>query len=189
MDSIPSPAETSVNGASRVDLSGSCGGLRWYAVHTLPRCELRAKAQLECQQFRAFLPKRLKTIRHARKLTTGPAPLFPRYLFLELDLGYHRWRSVNGTFGVSSLIMQGDRPHPVPRGVVEMLIASVGPYGLLRSEESLKVGTQVRLAAGPFADQLGVLEHLDESGRVRVLLNIMGAAVPVEIRRDFVSAA
>jgi transcriptional antiterminator RfaH len=155
----------------------------------LPGCESRAKAQLENQKFRAFLPNRLRTVRHARKLSTKPAPLFPRYLFVQLDLGHHRWRSINGTFGVSSLIMQGDHPHPVPRGIVETLIASADNFGLLRFEERLKVGTQVRLAAGPFAEQLGVLDRLDDSGRVRVLLNIMGAAVPVEIRRDFVAAA
>jgi transcriptional antiterminator RfaH len=158
--------------------------LRWYAVHTLSGCEARAKAQLENQNFRAFLPNRLKTVRHARKLITKLAPLFPRYLFVELDLDYHRSRSVNG----QALSCRGIA-HPVPRGIVETLIRSVDQHGMLRFEENLKVGAQVRLAAGPFAEQLGVMARLDDSGRVRVLLNIMGAAVPVEVRRDFVAAA
>ena len=82
-------------------------GERWYAVHTLPFGERRAAAQLENQDFSAFLPKRQKTIRHARKLSTITAPFFPRYLFVALDLDRHRWRSVNGTIGVSSLVMVG----------------------------------------------------------------------------------
>jgi transcriptional antiterminator RfaH len=187
----PARAGTEINAVAAPQPVGTCtrGGPRWYAAHTLPGCERRAKAQLENQMFRAFLPTRLKTVRHARKLINKIAPLFPRYLFVELDLGHHRWRSVNGTFGVSSLVMQGDRPHPVPRGIVETLIASVDQHGHLRFEENLKVGAQVRLAAGPFAEQLGVLERLDDSRRVRVLLNIMGAAVPVEVRQDFVAVA
>jgi transcription elongation factor/antiterminator RfaH len=165
------------------------GCLRWYAVHTQPNRELRAKSQLENQGYEVFLPRCLKTVRHARKLTNVAAPFFPRYLFVRLDLVQHRWRSVNGTFGVISLVMQGEKPHPVPRGVVEAMIACVDTSGFLCFKESLVLGTQVRLAAGPFAEQLGILDRLDDSGRVRVLLDIMGAAIPVYVERKFVVTA
>jgi transcription antitermination factor NusG len=69
------------------------------------------------------------------------------------------------------------------------MIASVDASGLLRLEENLKVGSPVRLAAGPFADQLGILDRLDDSGRVRVLLEIMGGTIPVQLERRFVTAA
>ena len=64
--------------------------LRWYAVHTQPHRELRAKNQLENQSYQVFLPLRLKTIRHARKLSNVASPFFPRYLFIQLDLTQHR---------------------------------------------------------------------------------------------------
>jgi len=154
-------------------------GERWYAVHTLPYAEKRAQAQLENQKFRVFLPQRHKTIRHARKLSMVIAPFFPRYLFVVLDLRVHQWRSINGTLGVSSLVMGGDLPCPVPSGIVESMLALSQPDGLLRFKTNLKLGAPVRLAAGPFADQLGVLDRLDDSGRIRVLLNILGRQVPV----------
>src|SRR6201995_4098463 len=91
---------------------------RWYAVHTLPFAEARAEHHLRRQEFRTFQPKRHKTIRHARKLSTVEAPFFPRYLFTVLDMTRHQWRSINGTIGVSRLVMCGDQPNPVPRGVV-----------------------------------------------------------------------
>ena len=162
---------------------------RWYAVHTQPNREARAKNQLENQSYEVFLPRRLKTVRHARKLTNVAAPFFPRYLFIRLDLTRDRWRSVNGTFGVTRLVMQGDMPHPVPRGVVETMIAVVDTKGFLRLDEGLKVGSPVRLIAGPFAEQLGTLDRLDDSGRVRVLLKIMDATVPVQLERKVVTAA
>jgi len=164
-------------------------GARWYAVHTQPNRESRAKNQLENQAYEVFLPRRLETVRHARKLTNVAAAFFPRYLFIRLDLTRDRWRSVNGTFGVSRLVMQGELPHPVPRGVVETIVAAVDANGFLRLEESLKIGSQVRLMAGPFAEQLGTLDRLDDSGRVRVLLEIMGATVPVQLERKIVTAA
>jgi transcription antitermination factor NusG len=35
------------------------------------------------------------------------------------------------------------------------------------------------LTQGPFAEYLGTLDRLDESGRVRVLLDMLGRQVPV----------
>jgi transcription elongation factor/antiterminator RfaH len=152
---------------------------RWYAVHTLPFAEARAEGQLYRQGFQTFQPKRLKTVRHARRLNTVEAPFFPRYLFIVLNLARHQWRSVNGTFGVSRLVMGGDQPHPVPHGVVEALIAAADGRGILELGRKLQVGGPVRLMAGPFADQLAILDDLDDSGRVRVLLDILGRQVAI----------
>jgi transcriptional antiterminator RfaH len=152
---------------------------RWYAVHTLPFAEQRAQGNLANQNFRTFMPKRHKTVRHARKLSTVEAPFFPRYLFIALDLDRHQWRSVNGTFGVSRLVMRGDVPHPVPAGVVEALVASADASGILRLGLTLQVGGPVRMMAGPFAEQLAILDQLDDSGRVRVLLDILGRKVAI----------
>ncbi|HJU15260.1 MAG TPA: transcriptional activator RfaH [Stellaceae bacterium] len=157
---------------------------RWYAVHTLPCNEARAEWHLGNQSFRTFMPKRRKTVRHARKLSTVEAPFFPRYLFVVLDLTRHQWRSVNGTYGVSRLVMRGDEPHPVPPGVVEALVASADANGVLQLDRHLQVGGPVRLLAGPFAEQLAVLEHLDDAGRVRVLLDIFGRKVAVSTGAD-----
>jgi transcription elongation factor/antiterminator RfaH len=154
-------------------------GERWYAVHTLPFAEARAEGQLRNQRFRTFQPKRLKTVRHARKLSTVEAPYFPRYLFIVLDLGRHQWRKVNGTFGVSRLVMRGDQPHPVPPGVVEALIATADARSILQLDDKLQIGGPVRLMAGPFAEQLAILDHLNDTGRVRVLLDILGRQVAI----------
>jgi transcription antitermination factor NusG len=158
-------------------------GERWYAVHTLSFAEKRAQVQLENQQFRTFMPKRLKTVRHARKLSTIVAPFFPRYLFIVLDLGRDRWRSVNGTFGVANLVMGGELPCPAPAGIVESMQALADASGVLDLRADLKVGAPVRLAAGPFAEQLAVLDRMDDSGRIRVLLDMLGRKVPVLLDR------
>jgi transcriptional antiterminator RfaH len=158
---------------------GRSTGERWYAVHTLPCAEARAEAQLRRQGFLTFQPKRHKTVRHARRLSTVEAPFFPRYLFVALDLAHHQWRSVNGTFGVSRLVMWSDRPHPIPRGVVEALIAAADARGILQLFRKLQIGGPVRLMAGPFAEQLAILDDLDDSGRVRVLLDILGRQVAI----------
>ncbi len=160
------------------------GGQRWFAVHCLPRREAGAQRQLENQGFHTFLPRCLKARRHARKLENVLAPIFPRYLFVVLDLDRDRWRSVNGTFGVARLVtMAGDRPQPAPRGVVEALIALTDGRGVLRFDGGgrLAVGQKVRILAGAFAEQIGLLRRLDDNGRVCLLLDVMGGRIGVTL--------
>jgi len=152
---------------------------RWYVVRTRPQREEQAARQLENQNYRVFLPRFLKNRRHARKFETVSAPLFPRYMFMILDLTRDRWRSVNGTFGVERLLMRAGEPEPVPHGLVEQMMGAAEANGLMRSSPRLKDGQTIRVTAGPFAELVGRLEHLDDSGRVRVLLDLLGGKVPV----------
>jgi len=183
-NSIPNLTRSAHDKAVRFGPGALSEGGRWYAVHTLPFAEARAEDQLRRQGFRTFQPKRHKTVRHARKLRTAEAPFFPRYLFIVLDLSRDQWRSVNGTFGVSRLVMRGDQPHPVPRGVVEALIEAADARGILQLAEKLRVGESVRLMAGPFAEQLAILEELDDFGRVRVLFDILGRKVTISTQAN-----
>ena len=162
---------------------------RWFLVHTLPNSERRAELHLGAQGFRTHVPTIQKTIRHARQLRTVRAPLFPRYLFLILDLGRDRWLSVRSTVGVSSLYTCEDRPVPVPEGIVETLIENTDEANLTLFSSGLTPGQSVRILSGPFVDFVGTLERLDDAGRVRVLLDMMGTAVPVALRRTAISPA
>ena len=135
---------------------------------------------LRAQGFRTYLPQIDKTIRHARQFRDVRAPLFPRYIFLILDLSRDRWLSVRSTIGVAGLFTSEDRPVPVSAGVVEGIIAR-SDGNVITAE--LTKGQSVRIVSGPFANLVGTLERLDAAGRTRVLLEIMGTAVPVAIHR------
>jgi transcription elongation factor/antiterminator RfaH len=165
------------------------GNERWYLVHTLPHGERRAQLHLGAQGFRTHFPTIEKTIRHARQLRTVQAPLFPRYIFLILDLGRDRWLSVQSTFGVSSLYTCNDRPVRVPEGIVETLIENSDEANLALFTSGLTTGQSVRILSGPFANFVGKLERLDAAGRVRVLLDMMGTEVPVALRRSAICPA
>ena len=160
------------------------GNERWYLVHTQSRSERKAEFHLGAQGYKTYFPQIQKTIRHARRLMTVRASLFPRYVFLILDLGRDRWLSVRSTVGVSSLFTCEERPVPVPQGVVEALVARTDEAGLALFDAGLAVGQTVRILSGPFADFVGTLQRLDAAGRVRVLLTMMGTAVPVTLHRS-----
>jgi transcription antitermination factor NusG len=157
-------------------------GRRWRLVRAITHREVFAEAQLTRQGFTTFLPKQPRTVRHARRIRVALAAYFPGYLFVDIDLATQRWRSINGTLGVSHLVGPAERPSPVPRGVVEALIAAADARGVL-SGPPLEAGQTVRIIAGAFADQLAVIERSDEAGRVRVLLEIVTGTVAVTLDR------
>ena len=162
---------------------------RWFLVHTHPKGERRAQLHLGAQGFRTHLPQIRKTIRHARQLRTVRTALFPRYLFIILDLGRDPWLSVRSTVGVSSLFSCDGRPTPVPQGAVEALIEHTDEAALTLFQTGLSAGQSVRILTGPFANFVGTLERLDDAGRVRVLLEMMGTAVLVALHRSALSPA
>jgi transcription elongation factor/antiterminator RfaH len=159
-------------------------GQRWFLVHTQPRKEALAQYNLRCQSFHGYLPQVKKTIRHARRLRIVQAPLFPRYLFVALDLTVDPWLSVSGTAGVSSLFVCDGRPVPVPEGVVEALISAADDRDIVRLDDGLVAGDSVRVLVGPFAELIGTLQQLDGPARARILVEIMGSTLPVNLHRS-----
>jgi transcription elongation factor/antiterminator RfaH len=158
-------------------------------VRTLPRCEAKAQFHLGAQGLTTFLPQFLKTIRHARRLRTVRAALFPGYIFVTLDLTRDRWLSIRSTVGVSSLITCDGRPLPVRQGITEALIQQTDPSNVTRMDVDLVEGQPVRVLTGPFANLVGKLQKLSPSGRVRILLKLMGSDVPVSVERSALSRA
>lgn len=169
--------------------SRASAGAAWFAVFSLPNQEARAERELANQSFDIFLPRRQRTIRHARRTKSVMAPLFPRYLFVKLDLSRARWRSIDSTCGVAHIVRFGELPAPVPQGVVEALIATSDGRGVIHLDDLLRPGQTVRLVAGPFAEQLGSLHRLDGAESVRILLDIMGRCVEVRTQRSNVLPA
>jgi len=162
---------------------------RWYVVQTQPHREHLAAEHLAKQSFEVFLPRQRKTVRHARRLTERLVSYFPGYLFVRLDLATQRWRSINGTFGVRSLIMAGERPVPTPVGLVESLRERADARGCLAPPPAYGPGDRVRLLSGPLADLVGTLDRLEGAARVRILIELVGGVVPVTVGSDEVVLA
>jgi transcriptional antiterminator RfaH len=63
--------------------------------------------------------------------------------------------------------------------VVEALIEAADARGVLQLGSKLRSGGAVLRMAGLFAEQIAILDKLDDSGRVQVLLHILGRQVAV----------
>src|SRR6202023_286489 len=148
--------------------------------------EARADLNLRRQGFATYLPRYLRKRRHARRNEIVAAPLFPRYLFVAVDLAHDRWRVIQSTFGVSHLVVVGGAPLPVPDRVVNAIRAREDRdgYVALGLPAGIGPGTRVRLIDGIFADAKGILDRIADDRRVAILLDLLGREV-----RVFVPAA
>jgi transcriptional antiterminator RfaH len=163
----------------------------WYVVQTQPNAERKAVFNLTRQGYHVYLPQYLRRRRHARRVDIIKSPLFPRYLFVAVDMAAQRWRAIQSTMGVSRLVCHGDSPAAVPARVVDELRAREDGEGLIRlaKRPMFAPGDKVRVQDGVFDSCLGLFEGLTDGERVAILLDLLGRKVRVLIDADFVTAA
>jgi transcription antitermination factor NusG len=110
-------------------------------------------------------------------------PLFPNYIFARLDLKLQYYK-VKWTRGVSKILGTGDGPVPISGKVVQTIKERAGKDNLVKLEEKLKEGDVVQITSGPFKEFNGIFQKkISDNGRVRILLNLIGVEVPVQIGR------
>ena len=172
------------------DSRALAGNERWFLAHTLPKSEAKAELHLAAQGFRTYLPQIRENDPSRPPAENGAGAPLSALSFLSFSiLSAIAGLSVRSTVGVSRLFTTQDgRPVPVPVGIVESLIER-SDGNVTRLDAGLVKGQHVRILSGPFADFVGTLERLDEAGRVQVLLEMMGTAVPVTLHRSALAPA
>jgi transcriptional antiterminator RfaH len=163
----------------------------WYVVQTQPNAESKAVLHLERQGFATYLPRYLKRRRHARRTETVAAPLFPRYLFVAINVTRQRWRSIYSTIGISRLICAGDTPTSVADDIIATLKRREDAGGFVKLEQycQFRIGDKIRITEGVFADCLGLYEGMPDRDRIAILLDLLGRKVRVLIDAEGVAAA
>jgi transcriptional antiterminator RfaH len=162
----------------------------WYIVRTHARAEVKASLNLERQGFATYLPRYLKRRRHARRVEIVPAPLFPGYLFVAIDVATQRWRSIQSTFGVAQLVCSGEGPSAVSAAVVDELRRREDDKGFVQlARRGFARGEKVRVVEGVFSACLGLFEGMTDNERVTILLDLLGRKVRVVMDLDAVAAA
>jgi transcriptional antiterminator RfaH len=168
----------------------AAGTARWHVAQTHPHAELRAAMHLQRQGFDIYLPRYLKRRRHARKVETVQAPLFPGYLFVAIDIATQRWRAIHSTVGVAHLVCNGNDPVPLPDAIIRQLQGrEQDGFVQLPAPPPFRAGEAVRIVEGAFASCLGLYEGMKDDERVSVLLDLLGRKVRVVLDVEAVAAA
>ena len=139
----------------------------WYVVHTKPRQEVRALENLENQGLECFLPTlTVDRLRDGVRIT-ATEPLFPRYLFVRLEVGTSNWAAIRSTRGVARLVEFGGVSARVPESLIFGLKNGAPEHKALFTK-----GDQVRVVEGPFVGLQAELIRLyeTEEGELRAMM-------------------
>ncbi len=121
-----------------------------------------------------------KYVRHARKALNVQRPLFPGYLFVEYKEPF-TIRSINGTYGVRSIVRNGAAPGLLPASFIASLRAREVDGLIGARDAALKPGQAVTIDGGPFDGLVGQILEVRESDRVLLLLDLINAPAKVNI--------
>ena len=166
--------------------------ISWCVAYTQPMKEHVAYQHLLDQGYDVYMPRFKKICRHARKVEEKLVPLFPRYIFVGMDLEFARWRSINGTRGVSHLLMTNNvNPAKVPTYAIDALRTQEIGDGVvtLVSLQTFTKGESVCIIDGVFKDQVATFESMDDKSRVQLLLTFMGREMKMTLPAYAVEAA
>ena len=157
--------------------------LSWYVIQTKPTAEETVRQHLANAELVTFLPKIRQMVRGQRKTSSRIRPLFPSYLFVQLDLDDpSRYRMIRYTRGVRKILGDGALPVSVPDEMIDIIRERVDGSGVIEQSITMQKGDEVKIRSGVFKDLVGILERpVSPAGRVRVLLQIMKHQVKCEM--------
>lgn len=155
----------------------------WYLVYTKPRQEQVALVNLERQNYITYLPYVAVNKRVSGVKQQAFAPMFPRYLFIQLSEKHDDWGPIRSTRGVAGLVRFGSSAAKVPAQLVEIIRQRESNAAQV-VEPDFGVGDTVRIAEGIMQGYEGIIAEKNNKRRVTLLLNIIGQVAQIEVPVD-----
>lgn len=145
--------------------------MSWIVVETYSLQEPVTIKEFKRHSLEFFYPTREYEIRHRRHVELRVGPLYPRYVFANVDLNdpYKRWTRIFSMRGVKHVL---GRPTPVADDIIRVI-------GYVSHSDVLKPGEHVLLKAWGVEGLFS--EKVDD--RYRVLFQFMGKDVHLDVPR------
>ena len=165
-------------------------GKSWYLIYTKAKGEELAHDNLLRQGFNAYLPKIKREKRLRGKYRPIVEALFPRYLFIQLDVKTDNWMPIRSTIGVSNMVRFGGIPAQVPHELVSELQNFDNDDGLQDVQETkYQTGQEVMFVSGSLNGYRAIFDKYVSGERISVLLDIVGKHTRMLISRHDVKLA
>ena len=158
--------------------------MTWYALQHKPAQGDRAVQHLQNQDIACFYPKIEVEKIKAGKRTKKLEPLFPGYVFVNLEQTDPMWAKLRSTRGVLRIVSFANRPAPIDDEVIAHIKNSMEKVA---EQGGIKPGQPIELDDGPFKGINAIFQAYDGEERAIVLITFMQkqhqVKVPVSVIR------
>lgn len=159
--------------------------MNWFAAYTKFNHEGVVKKLLKEKGINTFLPKIIVPSRRKDRKILIKRPLFPNYLFVELDEMRENWMKVFRTPGLARICGCNGRPTPIPDEDINSIRLFVNSDRNLFPLPYLHVGSRVQVISGPLTGAIGILVKEDHKRqRLVISLELMGQSVAASLFDD-----
>lgn len=161
----------------------------WALATTPPNAEHLVSADLLRLGYDHKLFKRRSTRVWHGRVVIGMPPAFPRYIMVPLE---QCWEILRDVWRVMGIVCFGEEVARVRSGVVQQLVERCGGSDVLPQEvvpEPYAYGERVHVGGtGLISGHDATYESLTEDGKLRLVFDMMGRMVPIDVdERDVFS--
>jgi transcriptional antiterminator NusG len=155
--------------------------MSWYAVYTKPKHERTVNAHLLQEGITAFLPEIERWSRRRDRKKKVSYPIFPGYLFINIDLDGNCRLKVIKTKGVVRILGNKGIPTAIPAYQIDAIQKAIDNNRTITTYPYLKKGQIVRVIHGPLNGVEGIF--LSEKGKEKLIVSvdILQRSVSIEI--------
>ena len=162
----------------------------WYVLQTKPHQENLVGRRVSELAAEVFLPRIVERVHVSSCLQLRTAPMFPSYLFVNVDL----WRSgknIRYTPGVRDFLRSNGFPQPLESEIISRLRERIGPTGVYEPPPvQYRSGERLRINEGSLRGVDVIFEReLSRSERVVVMLAEVTLSARVILPRQFLASA
>lgn len=151
----------------------------WYGLQVRPRFEKQVHAVLSAKGFNSFLPLRVRNSRWSDRNKRTEIPLFPGYVFCQLDV--ENRLPILVTPGVQFIVGVGKQPSPIAEHEIAALQVVVQSQLDTQPCGYIAAGEKVRVEDGPLKGLEGLVTRCTNGRRVVVSISLLQRSVAVEI--------
>ena len=158
--------------------------MSWYAAYIKYNHERVVKKILSEKGIVTFLPEIIVPSRRKDRKILIKKPVFPNYLFVEINQVRENWMKVFRTPGLVRICGNG-RPTPVPDEDISSIRIFVNSERSIYPLPFLQIGSRVQVISGPLTGAIGFLIKQDHKRRRLVVsIELMGQSVAATLYDD-----
>lgn len=156
----------------------------WIVAKIKPNQDKIALSNIDRQEFIFFQPTFKTTIKVKNEFKEVIKPVFPGYIFIEINDMVTDSHKINYTRGISKLITFGNTIPIITCELIKDLKAHFSLINNLEKKITFKKGMKVEVTNGPFAKLYGNILDTTADHRIWILLDILGKQTKVSIENN-----